>query len=220
MSETRVLNLYAGIGGNRKLWEDVDVVAVEWDENIASVYQDHFPGDEVVVADAHDFLQSHYNDGWDFIWASPPCQTHSRVSYMGWKSNEKHNAPREPEYPDMRLYQEIIFLEYFAECDWVVENVQPYYNGQRPLIDAQYAGRHFFWSNFPIPLADDTGLSAWKGHTLDDFEEAYGFDLSNADLGSSRKDQVLNNCVNPELGKHVFDAATTNRQLTLTDTHS
>ena len=28
----KVLNLYAGIGGNRKLWEDVEVTAVEWDE--------------------------------------------------------------------------------------------------------------------------------------------------------------------------------------------
>lgn len=25
----KVLNLYAGIGGNRKLWEDVEVTAVE-----------------------------------------------------------------------------------------------------------------------------------------------------------------------------------------------
>jgi len=30
---TKVLNLYAGIGGNRKLWTDVDVTAVEWDED-------------------------------------------------------------------------------------------------------------------------------------------------------------------------------------------
>jgi DNA (cytosine-5)-methyltransferase 1 len=41
----RILNLYAGIGGNRKLWEDVDVTAVEWNEEIARVYSDNFPLD-------------------------------------------------------------------------------------------------------------------------------------------------------------------------------
>ena len=46
----KVLNLYAGIGGNRKLWEDVEVTAVEWDPKIAEIYQDFFPDDTVVVA--------------------------------------------------------------------------------------------------------------------------------------------------------------------------
>ena len=30
----KVLNLYAGLGGNRKLWNGVNVVAIEIDENI------------------------------------------------------------------------------------------------------------------------------------------------------------------------------------------
>jgi len=74
---TKVLNLYAGIGGNRKLWEDVDVTAVEWDEDIAEVYQENFPNDNVVVDDAHEYLKNNYRD-FDFIWSSPPCPTHSR----------------------------------------------------------------------------------------------------------------------------------------------
>jgi len=36
----KVLNLYAGIGGNRKLWRDVDVIAVEINPEIAKIYQD------------------------------------------------------------------------------------------------------------------------------------------------------------------------------------
>ena len=32
----KVLNLYAGIGGNRKLWEDVEVTAVELNPKIFS----------------------------------------------------------------------------------------------------------------------------------------------------------------------------------------
>lgn len=49
----RVLNLYAGIGGNRKLWTDVEVVAVENEQYIADAYKALYPDDEVVVADAH-----------------------------------------------------------------------------------------------------------------------------------------------------------------------
>jgi hypothetical protein len=35
----KVLNLYCGIGGNRKLWQNVDVTAVEYNEEIASIYK-------------------------------------------------------------------------------------------------------------------------------------------------------------------------------------
>ena len=42
----RILNLYAGIGGNRKLWGDEhEVTAVEYDSEIAGIYQDFFPND-------------------------------------------------------------------------------------------------------------------------------------------------------------------------------
>ena len=33
----KVLNLYAGIGGNRKLWTNCEVTAVELDQKIAAV---------------------------------------------------------------------------------------------------------------------------------------------------------------------------------------
>ena len=66
----KILNLYAGIGGNRKLWGDEhEVVAVENDPNIAKIYQDFFPNDKMVVADAHLYLLEHYKD-YDFIWTS------------------------------------------------------------------------------------------------------------------------------------------------------
>jgi site-specific DNA-cytosine methylase len=53
----KILNLYAGIGGNRKLWGDVEVVAVENNEKIAQIYQDFFPGDKVILGDAHKYLE-------------------------------------------------------------------------------------------------------------------------------------------------------------------
>ena len=48
----KILNLYAGIGGNRKLWENVSVTAIEYDAKIAEIYKDLYPNDEVIVTDA------------------------------------------------------------------------------------------------------------------------------------------------------------------------
>ena len=66
----KVLNLYSGIGGNRKLWENCEVTAVEYNERIASVYQRLYPKDKVIVGDAHEYLRTNY-DKFDFIWSSP-----------------------------------------------------------------------------------------------------------------------------------------------------
>ena len=191
----RILNLYAGIGGNRKLWGDKhEVTAIENNPEIAQIYADRFPNDQVFMVDAHEYLLSHYK-GFDFIWSSPPCQTHSSfrqnigVRYRGVK----------PEYPDMRLYQEIIFLENNAKCDWVVENVKPYYE---PLIIGKLLQRHLFWSNFEIPdkvFPRDLIRTA----QIPDLQKLHGFDLSKYKIKNKR--QVLRNCVSPELGKYIMD---------------
>lgn len=53
----KVLNLYAGIGGNRKNWgNDNDITAVELDRDIANVYKEIYKNDTVVVGDAHKYL--------------------------------------------------------------------------------------------------------------------------------------------------------------------
>ena len=77
----KILNLYAGVGGNRKLWgDDHEVVAVELNPEIAAVYQALYPNDTVIVGDAHQYLLDHYSE-YDFIFSSPPCPTHSRARY-------------------------------------------------------------------------------------------------------------------------------------------
>ena len=99
----KILNLYAGIGGNRKLWGDEhEITAVEYNPEIASIYRDFFPNDTVLVEDAHEYLLKHYNE-FDFIWASPPCQSHSRARF--WSSK---GGIVDPVYSDMKLYQEIM----------------------------------------------------------------------------------------------------------------
>ena len=195
----KVLNLYAGIGGNRKLWEGVDVTAVEYNEAIAKTYSKFHPNDTVIVGDAHKYLLDNY-DKFDFIWASPPCPTHSRISINF--ANAKGERRRKPKYPDMKLYQEIIFLQAFFKGLWVVENVTPYYE---PLIPAKKVGRHLFWSNFNIGSVPHEGSDKILRGEQSEKYKVKGFDLSNET--GFRKDQVINNCVLPETGRYILDCA-------------
>lgn len=191
----KVLNLYAGIGGNRKLWTDVEVTAVEYNQEIAEVYIDHFPNDTMIVGDANDYLLKHYKE-FDFIWASPPCQSHSKIRMMASKSGSY-----DVKMPDMKLWQEIIFLQYFFDGKFVVENVKPYYE---PLIKpSAEIGRHLFWSNFQIRKAEiEDGLS----HNERGMSHKSFFDLRKYKM-EHRKDQVIRNCVNPDLGLYILEQA-------------
>lgn len=188
----RILNLYAGIGGNRKLWgDDHEIVAVELDPNIAAIYKDMYPNDTVIVTDAHQYLLEHYKE-FDFIWSSPPCPTHSRLSIA--------NVKKQPEYPDMKLYEEILFLKHFFKGNWVVENVVSYY---KPLIEPQILQRHYFWSNFEIPQKE---FVKEKTCTLQDRQRLtliYGINIDKYTGIDKRK--CLRNCVLPELGLHIFE---------------
>lgn len=199
----KVLNLYAGIGGNRKLWEeveDVDVTAVEIEPEIAEVYQDNFPQDDVLVEDAHDYLINHFNDGWDFIWTSPPCPTHTRYNLTRIGNVGGYDLDG-LSYPDMRLYQEIIILDSFFNGKYCVENVQAYYD---PLIKPQKIQRHYFWTNFNI-LSKKMEYDNRRDATQKDLEERYGLDLSSYS-GSSRT-KILRNCVSPKVSKHILKCA-------------
>lgn len=191
----KILNLYAGIGGNRRLWTDAEITAVEWREDIANVYRHYFPQDEIIIADAHEYLLKHYKE-FDFIWSSPPCQTHSRAR-MVWNKDDRVSK----KYPDMKLYQEIIFLDNYFSGGWVVENVKPYYE---PLIKpSKELGRHLFWSNFYIANTEVKTADIRRG-TRQEWSELHGFDL-NGFVIDSRKDQIYRNCVHPETGLHVLN---------------
>jgi len=200
----KILNLYAGIGGNRKLWGDEhEVTAVENDAQILNIYHKFFPKDKTVLADAHEFLLQHFKE-FDFIWSSPPCQTHSSfrrnicVEFRGTK----------PVYPDMRLWQEIIFLQSHAKCLWVVENVNPYYSS---LIEARCKlQRHLFWSNFKIEGKQNFRQDKIRTAQIPDLQKLHGFDLSEFKLKNKR--QVLRNCVNAELGLHIYMCGIKNKE--------
>ena len=193
----KILNLYAGIGGNRKLWGDEhQVTSVEYDEEIANVYKAFFPQDELIVGDAHEYLRQHHKE-FDFIWSSPPCQTHSSFRY---NINVKFRGTEE-KYPDMTLYEEIVFLQYHSKALWVVENVVPYY---KPLIEPQKINRHLYWSNFEITDLPQKPENL-RAIQIPQLQELHGFDLSGHKLKNKR--QVLRNCVSPETGLHILKLA-------------
>lgn len=193
----KILNLYAGIGGNRKLWGDThEIVAIENVPEIAKIYQDFFPKDKVIIADAHQYLLEHFKE-FDFIWSSPPCQSHSSFRH---NICVRYNRTK-PIYPDMALWQEIIFLKNYGK-NWIVENVKPYYES---LIKPDFIlQRHYFWSNKKIPEKKfETDLI--RKSQIPQLQEKTGFDLSQYKLKNKR--QVLRNCVLPKIGKYILEEA-------------
>ena len=200
----KILNLYAGIGGNRKMWpEGHDITAIEYKQEIADIYKDFFPNDTVIVADAHQYLLEHYKE-FDFIWSSPPCPTHSRMQRTFVFGETGQNKIRKAVYPDMSLYQEIIILKTFAplQCKYAIENVKPYYE---PLIPAQSAGRHLFWSNFFISSYTNKKTFCVITESIDNLQKYYDIDISSVRNVEKRK--IMRNCVDPKLGLHIYNCA-------------
>ena len=200
----KILNLYCGIGGNRKLWGDEhEITAVEHDPNIAKIYQDFFPNDKVVVGDAHEYLLDHFQE-FDFIWSSPPCPSHST-----FRKNFSVNVGAKVIYPDMKLYEEILLLQGYFKGKYVVENVKSWY---KPLVEPILLQRHYFWANFEIPNKefekDGIGLTGGRNQhenkQIKKLQDKMGFDLTGL---KGNKRTMLRNCVNPLVGKYILDKA-------------
>jgi len=217
----KILNLYCGIGGNRKLWGDShEITAVEYKPEIAKIYQDFFPNDKVVVGDAHQYLLDHYHE-FDFIWSSPPCQSHTSMSVANSLSPYEEDQERvkaqiengggiKPRYPKMELYQEIIFLTHFFKGKWCIENVIGYYE---PLIKPQIMAKHYFWTNFLVTTFIGEGRGMGTDESVGKLEKLKGFDLSNCSGVDKRL--LLRNCVEPEVAKHILDMAINDHQTSL-----
>ena len=194
----KILNLYSGLGGNRKLWENVEITSVESSTEIAYIYKQLYPEDTIIIGDAHQYLLENFQE-FDFIWSSPPCQSHSKMIRSG--------KNRKPRYPDMRLYEEILFLKYNFKGSWVVENVKPYYEA---FLEPTEVGRHLFWSNFSINCKEKPwpsnaiNLTTTEGSkTLKEwlgihYEGNVYYDNNHCPA------QVLRNCVHPEVGQQVL----------------
>lgn len=199
----KVLNLYACLGGNRYKWTDCEVTAVELDPEAARLYQERFPNDTVIVADAHQYLLDHYKE-FDFIWSSPPCPSHSRARY--WSSSN-YDTTTEAIYPDMKLYEEILFLQhYYRNGKYVVENVIPYYE---PLIPAKKRGRHLYWTNFNLPIELSNRKDPMAKRPKDELQllcEFHDYDFTKY-KGEQSMIKIARNLVDYEAGKSIFNIA-------------
>lgn len=199
----KILNLYGGLGGNRKLWTRHEVTTVEMEPKIAAVYSRLHPKDRVIVGDAHQYLLEHHAE-FDFVWTSPPCQRRSKMNK--WTRHKRR------QYVDMELYQQVLLLRHFFAGKWVVENVEAYFDELIP--PTARIGRHIFWSNFPIPdytppeqpkgfinlcnLAGKRALQEWLGIH---YPESIYYGNNHCPA------QILRNCVHPLVGNHILDSA-------------
>lgn len=199
----KILNLYACLGGNRYKWDEVadnlEITAVELDPEAARLYQERFPNDTVIVADAHQYLLDHYKE-FDFIWSSPPCPSHSKVRFTQ-KSRENFKSI----YPDLKLYEEVLFLDNYFDGKWVVENVIPYYE---PLIPAQKRGRHLYWTNFILPndIGERKVLIGRGTNEVNNLCEFHNYNFRQY-KGEQRIDKMARNLVDYEAGKTILETA-------------
>lgn len=204
----KILNLYACLGGNRYKWNevksDIEVTAVELDPECARLYQERFPNDKVIIADAHQYLLDLKNSGeldsYSFVWSSPPCPTHSRMRLTNTGEGERKSKAT---YPDMKLYEEIIFLQHFFKGKYCVENVIPYYE---PLIPAKKRGRHLYWTNFNLPndLKERKIKEGLLTNNLNTMSQFHNYDFTKY-KGTQRTDKIARNLVDYEAGKTIFE---------------
>lgn len=207
MNKIKLLNLHAGIGGNRKGFinhNNIEVTAVELDPEIAKIYKEFYPNDNIIIGDAKEYLLNNYKK-YDIIWVSPPCVSHSRIRAMASKRGDYL-----PIFPDLELYQFIIFLKEFCKNKfWIVENVIPYYE---PLIKPKgKLGRHLIWSNFDFEEIPIIELDKIKHNKVSSTSIKYGIDISKFKL-KKRKDQIIRNCVNPQIGEHLLETILKNKK--------
>ena len=195
MKMIKVLNLYAGIGGNRRLWENVEVTAIEHDNEIADVYKKLYPKDKVLIEDAHSYLLKHFNE-YDFIWSSPPCPSHSRI-------RKNCNTLTNPIYPDMKLYEEILLLKHYFKGKYCIENVIPFY---KPLIEAKKLQRHLFWCNFILNEKKFESDNI-QNFTCTEFSKKLDIDLNKFNIPLHKQRTIYRNYINSYLGKYVFNMA-------------
>lgn len=208
MKIIKVLNLYACLGGNRYKWDEVaqeagieiEVTAVELDPVLAELYQQRFQNDTVIITDAHQYLLEHYKE-YDFIWSSPPCPSHSSV-----RISQRNRNSFTPLYPDLKLYEEIIFLKHYFKGKYCIENVIPYYE---PLIPAKKRGRHIYWTNFNLP----NNVNARKGYknmiergNINELSKFHDFNFRKY-KGKQRLNKIARNLVDYEVGKVIFENA-------------
>ena len=191
----KVLNLYAGIGGNRKGWDNVDVTAIETHRETLHQYQRNYPEDRTRKIDALYYLETFY-DKFDFIWASPPCDEWTALNY--WTRHKIR-----PKIKGFHLYRIIDFCQSHVKVPWVVENVR-----HKFFIEPRIKiGKNYFWSNFEIPPFEHQNIKNYSKATKEELLKylGIGYDKNIYD-GSHDPCKVLRRAVHPDISRHILEA--------------
>jgi len=222
----RILNLFAGVGGNRAKWgNEHEITAVERDQQLAMIYLKRFPNDVVIVGDAYEYFLENFAK-FDFIWASPPCQSHSWNTSMLVGYHYKGKS-RRVQLPDLQLFSLIIFLKYQFRGLWIVENVDPYYSNELKsdnginflIIPNTRRGRHYYWCNFFIESTKEyKGIMGNMGtyaseKVVQKIANDRDIDLSLLkDLTQYKRNQTLRNMILSEEGKYILQCSIDNKK--------
>jgi DNA (cytosine-5)-methyltransferase 1 len=110
-----------------------------------------------------------------------------------------YNIPNLTEIYGLSIYLE----KRFPNIPYVIENVKPWYN---PLIPPSVKlGRHYFWSNSRIPGKVFQKLRI-DYLTFNQMAIEYGLNVKRIrPLGKLDRRKIIRNCVQPEIGKYIFD---------------
>lgn len=190
-----ILNGYAGLGGNRLLWNNCKVTAIDNNIEILDQYHLNFPDDITIPVNAQEYLETNYNK-FDFIWMSPPCKTLSKLNT--WT---RHKIIRMPDY---QLYEVIDFFRNHVDIPWVVENVK----SAKHLVKYDFSvGRHCFWSNCIIPSKEFKSLKNFSKAKRSELVDYLGLDYQGNIYLNGNHDpcQVLRNCVHPKIGEYIME---------------
>ena len=186
----KILDLFAGFGGTTRglqKWLDENNISYEYyaidiDKQTLKVHKYWNKKSIVIQRDAYTFTKDELRE-YDFIWASPPCQSHSRAQVI-WKRRK----------PDMRLYTLICKLHQVGK-PFIVENVVPYY--KPPIMWDYKIDRHIFWTNLDL---SDVRVNIKRKPiykmSLHELAEYHGIPYKYVRIYKGDKRQALRNIVN------------------------
>ncbi len=205
----KILDLFCGIGGVAKGFQrylleqgmSFEYYAVDVDPKVLRAHKKFNPLSNTILRDAYSFTDDELLE-FDFIWASPPCETHSRLNFYNWGNPKKYKEP------DMRFY-ELIEMLYRLNIPFVVENVEPYY--KPPIKPSVKVYRHVLWTNLSIrPFRVDLPNFSDVKDDVKSLTKYHGVprDVVNT-LGTARKARsALRDMVNPivsyNIAKQIF----------------
>lgn len=174
----------------------------------------------MIIGDAIHYMIEHMHE-FEFIWASPPCQTHTQLCVPTAVQKGKPI----PQCDFNNLYGWVNLERNWYTGYYIFENVQSNYHKKyrfpKPSIKL---GRHFFWSNFPIKEKKfDYNRDSIDKITIEklarfrdiDLEWLRQFKISSWTKKHDVYRTLLRNMVDADIGKYILDSITLKSQTSL-----